>query len=395
MASGDAIRVGPFKTGRLALLALFAALVGACAEPARRAPSDSAGASREVGRVPGDSAVGSVAAESLGTGVVYTANEGGQSISRIDLATGRVVTFPIGFTPHNVQISPDGRRVYVVGSLSAEMPGMAMSQRGARPPGVSRDNVAARPGQLLILDATATDTVGATRIMIGRDPAHVILGAAGGRAYTTSAAQDAVQILDVGRQHVLTTISTPASPHGLRMRPGGREIYVAATAGNAVAVIDVEHSREAARIPVGRGPVQVGFVPKGNRAYVSLRDDNAVAAIDTRTRRVIATIPVGRSPIQLFTTPDGRFVYVANQGTEAEPDSTVSVIDIEQNAVVRTIITGRGAHGVVVSDDGRQVFIANVFAGTVSVIDVTTQRVTGTVRVGSGPAGITYRATKS
>ena len=80
--------------------------------------------------------------------------------------------------------------------------------------------------------------------------------------------------------------------------------------------------------------------------------------IDTRTRRVIATIPVGRSPIQLFATPDGRFVYVANQGTEARPDSTVSVIDTQRNAVVKSIITGRGAHGVVVSDDGRFVFIS-------------------------------------
>lgn len=48
-----------------------------------------------------------------------------------------------------------------------------------------------------------------------------------------------------------------------------------------------------------------------------------------------------------------RFVYVANQGTEAQPDSTVSVIDTQRYAVVKTLTTGRGAHGVVVSDDGR------------------------------------------
>ncbi len=331
-------------------------------------------------------------AGSLGTGVVYTANEGGRSVSRIDLATGRVATFPIGLSPHNVQVSPDGRRIFVVGSLSGEMAGMAMSASGAPPGSTAEDEAPAGPGQLLILDAAATDTVAATRVTVGREPAHVILDATGARAYTTSGAANAVLVVDVARRRVVRTIPTAASPHGLRMRPDGREIYVAGTAGGAVSVLNVTRYREAARIPVGRGPVQVGFLPDGARVYVTLRDDNAVAAIDTRTRRVIGTIPVGRGPIQLFATPDGRFVYVANQGTEDRPDSTVSVIDTQRNAVVKTLITGRGAHGVVVSDDGRRVFIANTFAGTVTVIDVAAQRVIGSVRVGAGPGGITYRA---
>ena len=383
---------GRSVVGRLVLIASIGALVGACAEPARRTPSDSARATSEAGPVPASSATAPVEAGSLGTGIVYTADEEGRSISRIDLATGRVATFPIGLSPHNVQISPDGRRLYAVGSLAAEMSGMAMSDRGEPSGSTAEDEKPAGPGQLLILDAAATDTVGATRVTVGRAPAHVILGATGARAYTTSGAANAVLVVEVARRRVIDTIPTAASPHGLRMRPGGREIYVAGTAGNAVSVLDVARQRETARIPVGRGPVQVGFLPDGARAYVTLRDDNAVAAIDTRTRRVIATIPVGRSPIQLFATPDGRFVYVANQGTEARPDSTVSVIDTQRNAVVKSIITGRGAHGVVVSDDGRFVFIANTFAGTVSVIDVADQRVIGTVRVGAGPGGITYRA---
>lgn len=373
------------------LISSIVALIAACAEPAQRAAPDST----ELRIGPERSTLEPLEApESLGTGVVYTANEGGGSISQIDLATGQVATFSIGITPHNLQMSPDGQRLFVVGSLSGQMGEMAMSDGNPPARAAAKDKATAEAGQLLIIDAAATDTGVMTRIAVGREPAHVIVDNRGTGAYVTSGAENTVSVVDVGLRRVSDTIPTASSPHGLRMRPDGREIYVAATAGNVVSVLDVAGRRELGRIPVGRGPVQVGFLPDGSRAYVTLRDDNAVAAIDTRTRRVVATIPVGRSPIQLFATPDGRFVYVANQGTEARPDSTVSVIDTQRNAVVKTLITGRGAHGVVVSDDGRRVFIANTFAGTMSVIDAAAQRVIGTVRVGAGPGGITYRARK-
>jgi hypothetical protein len=46
-----------------------------------------------------------------GAGFVYSANEGADSISRFDLATGRVLTLPIPVTRQNVQISRDERRL--------------------------------------------------------------------------------------------------------------------------------------------------------------------------------------------------------------------------------------------------------------------------------------------
>ena len=323
-----------------------------------------------------------------GAGFVYSANEGADSISRIDLATGQVLTLPVPVTPHNVQISRDGRRLFAVGSMAGQMKMAAPTAA----PGGDAHAASKEPGGLVIFDATATNAASATLVAVGRAPAHVIVDARGERAYVSNAEDDAVSVVDAARGVVVSSIPTAASPHGLRMSPDGREIYVAATKGNAVSVIDVATSRELTRIPVGKAPVQVGFTPDGARVYVSLRDDNAVAVVDTKTRRLVTTIPVGRSPIQVFATPDGNFVYVANQGSEQQPDNTVSVIDTRRNLVVKTLTTDRGAHGVVVSDDGSRVFIANTFAGTVSTIDAATQVVMGSVRVGSGPGGITYRA---
>lgn len=278
-------------------------------------------------------------------GFVYSANEGDDSISRIDLATDRVTTLPLPVTPPNVQISRDGRRLFAAGSMAWQMKMAAP----VTAPGGHAHAAYKESGGLLIFDATAANAASATLVAVGRAPAHVIIDARGERAYVSNSEVDAVSVVDAARGSVVGSIPTAASPHGLRMSPDGREIYVAATKGNAVSVIDVATSKAVARIPVGKAPVQVGF------------------------------------------TPDGNFIYVANQGTEREPDNTVSVIDTRRNEVVKSLTTDRGAHGVVVSDDGSRVFITNTFAGTVSIIDTATQRVIDPVTVGAGPGGITYR----
>lgn len=364
------------------LIVFLCVIIAGCEGSGRHA----SGAAHEAPGAPGAAAV------PLGVGDVYTANEGDGSISRIDLSTGRVTTIPVGFLPHNVQIGADGRRILAVGSLPGAMSGMGAPTVPAAEKRTGQGGGSkAPPGQFLMLD-NALDTVGAVRIGIGREPAHVISDAVGSRAYATSGEVSGVIVIDLARGRITDTIATAAGPHGMRASPDGRELYVAGTKDNAVSVIDVASQREVARVPVGRAPVQVAFLPDGERAYVTLRDDNAVAVLDTRTRRMVARVAVGRGPIQLIAAPDGRHVYVANQGTESEPDSTVSVIDTRQNAVVRTLTVGRGAHGVAVSDNGLRVFVTNTFAGTVSVINTMAQHVVATVRVGAGPGGITYRA---
>ena len=320
------------------------------------------------------------------TGFVYAADERGNSISVIDLSTGQVKDVATRISPHNVQVSRDGRLLLAVGTVAAKTGNhsqMTMNDAGKM-----------ERGRLLILDAETIAVESAGDIEIGRHPAHVIIDAQGKRAYATNSEDNDVLVIDVAQKRVLGEIKTGHFPHGLRMSPDGREIYVANVNDNSVSVIDISQSKEVTRIQVGKAPVQVGFTPDGRRVYVSLRDENSVAVIDTAQRKKIATIAVGRNPIQIFATPDGRYVYVANQGTETNPDKTVSVIDTASNSVVATIETGRGAHGVVVSDDGKRVFITNIEDDTVSVIDTATQKVIDTIKVGKGPNGITFRSAK-
>jgi YVTN family beta-propeller protein len=320
------------------------------------------------------------------TGFVYTADEKGNSVSVIDLGSGLVKTVGVSITPHNVQVSRDGRSLLVVGMRT----GMKMSEHQAGE--TERTPEAMQRGRLLIFDAATMNADGAADIEVGRKPAHVIIDAQGQLAYVTNAEDNTLSVVDVAQRKVVGEIGSGTSPHGLRMSPDGREIYVANTGDDSVSVIDVAGLREVARIPVGKAPGQVGFTPDGRRVYVSSTTENIVVVVDTAQRKRIADIPVGRTPIQVFATPDGRYVYVGNEGTSENPDNRASVIDTATDQVIATVETGTGAHGVVVSDDGSRAFVANTIDGTVSVIDTANQKVTRNIKVGEGSGGITFRS---
>ena len=358
-----------------AVLTTIVVLFAACSQPA--------GVNQDRTNNSNGSSAASAPTVMPEAGFVYTADERGNAISVIDLSTGQVKDIVVPISPHNLQVSRDGRLLLAVGSVAA----MTGNQSQMK----MNDGDKMERGRLLILNAETMAVESATDIEIGRHPAHVIIDAQGKLAYVTNSEDNDVLVVDVAQKKVIGEVKTGKFPHGLRMSPDGREIYVANFNDNSVSVIDVAESKEVTRIPVGKAPVQVGFTPDGRRSYVSLRDENSVAVIDTAQRKKIASVAVGRNPIQVFATPDGRYVYVANQGTETNPDNTVSVIDTVNNSVVATIDSGKGAHGVVVSDDGRRAFITNIVDDSVSVIDTATQKVTNKIKVGKGPNGVTFR----
>ena len=316
-------------------------------------------------------------------GTVWSADEGGNSLSAIDLNSGAVTTVPLRVSPHNVDQTPDGRFLLAVGSPAAD-------DHAAGGHGHADDGGAA--GLLVILDP-ADRSRPAVTVEVGSHPAHVVADGQG-RAFVSLSGGDEVAVVDLTRTEVIGRVGTGASPHGLRLSPDGAELYVANVEDGSVSVIDTASLTEAARLPVGAAPVQVGFTPDGGKIYVSLRDENRVAVIDVDTREVVSKIEVGPGPIQLVATTDGKQVYVANQGPEGAPNDTVSVIDTATGQVVKTLKTGLGAHGVSASADGALVFVTNTADDSVSVIDVRQQNVLGTMPVGDGPNGIVYASPK-
>ena len=315
---------------------------------------------------------------------VYVANEGADTVSVIDAASFKTLaSVRVGKMPHNVQVSPDGKLVWVTNNGEPDPAGDASAHKGMAQ---GEHDAMAQPGAVWAID-TSSDAVVA-KVPVGMHPAHVVVSPDGRFAYVTNGGDNTVSVIDTAAQRLLATIPVGQFPHGLRISPDGKQVYVANLKGGTVSVIDTVSQKEVAKIPAGKGPAQVGFTPDGRLAFVSLSEENAVAVIDPATRKVIRKVAVGAVPIQLYATPDSRTLLVANQGTRKKPGSTVSLIALESFKVAKTIQTGAGAHGVAVDRGGRYAYVTNTYANTVSVLDVKDRKVVATVRVGKGPNGI-------
>lgn len=317
-------------------------------------------------------------------GKVFVADEESNTVSIIDTTTlktiGRVA---VGQEPHNVQVTPDGKLVWVTNNgESAEENKETSETKMSR----SVDMAGTAPGAVWAID-TATAKVVA-KVPVGMHPAHVVVSGDGRTAYVTNGGDNSVSVVDTNAHQVIATIPVGTFPHGLRISPDGRQVWVANLKGETVSVIDTGSRKEIAKIAVGKGPAQVGFTPDGRFMFVSLSGENQVAVIDPASRKMIGKVAVGTVPIQLYATPDSKFVLVANQGSPGKPGNTVSFIDVAGLKVAATIKTGAGAHGLAITPDGRHAYVTNTYANTVSVIDIGDRKVIATVRVGKGPNGI-------
>lgn len=316
-------------------------------------------------------------------GRVYTADQNGNSVSVIDTTENKVVkSVEVKSMPHNVQISPNGKEVWVVVAQPGveDMSGMNHGDHG--------DHGSGMAGQLWVIDTTNSKIT--HKIDIGSDPAHVILTPNSKEAYVSNGGDNTVSVVDTSTYKVTATVDVGEGPHGLRPSPDGKVVVVANANVDTVSIIDTV-TKKVTNAQVGNKPAQVAFDPDGKRLYISLMEENAVAVVNTDNWQTTKTISVGKVPIQLYVTPDNKYVYVANQGTSEDPDNRVSVIDTEKMGVTKTIETGKGAHGVVVSDDGKFAYITNLYDNTVSVIDIVKNEVVKTIEVGEGPNGITFK----
>lgn len=306
---------------------------------------------------------------------VYVANERAGSLTVIDEDAQSTRTLALDVLPHNVDLTPDGKTLLIVG-----MPGGHGGHHGGHDEG----------GRLLVLDAL-NPAATAKSVAVGGHLAHAVPDTSGKWAFITDADSHAVLVTDLAAGRVVERIQVGRYPHGLRLSPDGRTLAVANRDSDDVSLIDVTRRQQIARIAVGKKPVQVAFAPDGQRLFVSLSGENAVAAVDPNQRTLIGTYPVGPGPIQLSVSPDGKQLIVANQGSEHAPGHSLSILDTATGRLIASPEVGKGAHGVSIAGDGTRAYISNAFDDSVSVVDLGTHQELTRYQTEAGPNGIVAR----
>lgn len=196
----------------------------------------------------------------------YVTNFRSSDLSVIDMATGRTqtVTFPDQgcFEPHGIDISEDGRTLYVACGGGAWI--------------YTLDARTLKPGKAVI---TAPGAFG------------VAVDAPRREVWVTNQTSNSVSVVSQDTLKVVATIAVGKGPALLVASPDGRTIYVADQLGNTVSVIDAASRRVRATIPVASQPHGPDVTPDGRYLYVASIGGNAVTIIRTSDNRVVAVVP--------------------------------------------------------------------------------------------------------
>ncbi|NBJ13063.1 YVTN family beta-propeller repeat protein [Microvirga arsenatis] len=309
---------------------------------------------------------------------IFVANENGQSVSIIDTETSKTTTVAIPISPHNVDLTRDGRLLLATGMAAGGSGGHAA-------------HGAAGGGQLVLMDVSDGAPASPTVVTVGGHPAHVVPDAQGRFAYLSDAETNSVVVVDLAARKVAARIPVQNYPHGLRLSPDGSLLAVANMKSGTVSLVDPRNPEKVEHVAVGERPVQVAFAPSGRVLVVSLNGEDKVAIVDVASRKVLRKASVGRGPVQVFVTPDAKTALVANQGSAAKPDNRVSVIALETGRSVKNLTVGKGAHSIVIDPDGDTAYVTNTYADTISAVDLDTLSVGKAYPVGKGPNGIAAR----
>lgn len=311
---------------------------------------------------------------------VYIANEDDGTITVIDpIENVSIGTIELSadmssmLMPHNVQVAPDGKSVWVTG--------MPETEGGME--------------QVVVIDPASNHNI-THRINVGTEQhlAHVVFDSTSNYAFVT--ANEANQVIQINAKTYVEVkrfdLDSAHGPHGLRYSRGN--LYVANIEANSMSIINIA-SEQITEIPLGGMAVQTAVTSDGNYVFISLYDTKEIARYDLQSQQLTKiALPSGSlGPIQMYPTPDNQLLYVCDQGGVGEDAASnkVYVIDIATSTVTNTIVAGYAAHGVVVNNDGTKAYVTNSLSNTLSVIDVATQAITNTITVGKSPNGVSYR----
>ncbi len=306
-------------------------------------------------------------------------------IRSIDLSEVQNNTF-VAYTAHNIQVSPDGKKVLVTANVNRGGMGNENSKK-------KEDVTDGLVDKIFIIDPLTDTVVGSIPIDSDAHLAHIVLNSSSDMAYISSQEKGKVYAVDLNRNKVVSTsdLGEGSAPHGLRILPDDSKVFIALIGKKAMASLETK-TGEIKYYPLSGAAVQTAVTPDGRYVLATVYDTKKIAWINVQTNEqgYIDLPSDAKGPVQIYATPDSQYAYVADQGYyfEQPTGSAVYRINISEKAVDRTIGAGSAPHGVVVDKAGAFVYVTNLLSEDVSVIDTTTYKEAARIPIGKMPNGI-------
>lgn len=260
--------------------------------------------------------------------IVYTGDVATSEVVVVNVGRKEVAArIPVDHGIHAIDLSPDGRYLWVDGRLEDYSWLSATS----------------------IID---TESLAVTQTLspgLG-SAAHLTFTPDGGEVWAASVTTNLVWVWDAATAEVLAAVPLTQAP-----------LEGATPEGQAGQL----------------GFNEVAISPDGTRAYAVGPETSTVFAIDVATRQVVGNAQAGERAHGIAVTIDGAEVWTANR------DGSVTIIDATTLEVVETLDVSPYANHVSFGADGGQAYVSR--QDDVVVIDVASRELLAVIPIGSEP----------
>ncbi len=248
---------------------------------------------------------------------LWVLNDKGNSLTKIDPATGKKgETVPVD-DPYNLYFTPDGKNAIVVAEALHRLD--------------------FRDAQTMKMQTSAH---------VPCDGPNHLDYSADGRFFILSCEFDGRLLkIDLASKKILGTIELGSKlmPQDVRSSPDGKVFYVADMMANGVHEIDPYTFKKIGFLATGKGTHGFFISRDAKYLYVSNRGEGSFSVVDFATRQIVTKwqIPGGGSPDMGGLSADGKVLWAGGRY-----NGEVYAMDVTTGKLLARIKVGKGPHGV-------------------------------------------------
>ncbi|MFS4457992.1 beta-propeller fold lactonase family protein [Bdellovibrio sp. HCB2-146] len=311
----------------------------------------------------------SFATEGPYLGVVNKADGTASFINLLTHQTDFAVS--VGFLPHEITFSPDGRWAFVSNYGKDHVRSQAPTNR---------------PGHNIAMIDMEKRQV-AKYLDLGAEacaPHGLEASPDGKRLYVTCEARKVVMVIDLASAEITEIPTMQEQSHMVVFNTDETRAYTSNFASGSISVLDLTGKSSAQVIPTGPGTEGISLSGDGKFIYASSVLGNFIVKIDAATLEIIGRVETGKSPVRVVPTPDGEKLIV-----NCAASNVVQVFDAATMTLMREISVGRQPIGIVVPNND-YVFTATMLENAVVMINLKTYKIEHRFATGNKPDGIAF-----